>query len=201
MQLASRWHPASRRPDTELLARADVNSIALNAIGYSASSSSCFECSSTSPTACEPEKLTLCALAVRRIRERRFASLARASLSRQLLTLPSLQYIVYTCILTAQLVGMYYLCVECVLFPRSDPLSQIGSKRLCSLTSRACADFSSLCRTSGLTLEEISTLFDGDKAGPTIAAESVEGGAHLEKRDKADATATVTAVDGDVSKE
>ncbi|GAA6006842.1 uncharacterized protein JCM10292_005470 [Rhodotorula paludigena] len=56
-------------------------------------------------------------------------------------------YIVYTCILTAQLVGMYFLCVE----------------------------------TWGLTLEEISYLFDGEQAAPTVSATPYEAGMH-EKR-------------------
>ncbi|GJN90011.1 hypothetical protein Rhopal_003006-T1 [Rhodotorula paludigena] len=56
-------------------------------------------------------------------------------------------YLVYTCILTAQLVGMYFLCVE----------------------------------TSGLTLEEISYLFDGEQAAPTVSAAPYEAGMHEKK--------------------
>ncbi|CDR46398.1 RHTO0S12e04060g1_1 [Rhodotorula toruloides] len=58
-------------------------------------------------------------------------------------------YLVYTCILSIQLVGMYFLCVE----------------------------------TSGLTLEEISAVFDGPATAPPINAAPLEASVHEKKHD------------------
>ncbi|PRQ70707.1 General substrate transporter [Rhodotorula toruloides] len=68
-------------------------------------------------------------------------------------------YLVYTCILSIQLVGMYFLCVE----------------------------------TSGLTLEEISAVFDGPATAPTVDAGPFEAGLHEKKGD----THLARAADGD----
>ncbi|BGP27757.1 MFS sugar transporter [Rhodotorula toruloides] len=58
-------------------------------------------------------------------------------------------YLVYTCILSIQLVGMYFLCVE----------------------------------TSGLTLEEISAVFDGPITATTVDAATFEAATHERKGD------------------